>query len=105
MSSDPADTAEARSRRANVDDLIVVIATVALFLVLTIFSTAIVGTCYAVLGIKPDDMGGLVALAIIVPITIAFSWLLARGLRRSAEKRMEEREKFGGNPGPIDTNS
>jgi hypothetical protein len=87
MTPDPADNAEARSRRAKVDDLIVITATVALFIVLMFFITTIVDVL-RILGVEPDIAGGLIALAIIVPITIAFSWLLAYGLRRKATKRL-----------------
>ncbi len=90
MSNDPADTTEARSRRAKIDDLIVVTATVALFIALMIFILNIVDV-FRILGMEPDVTGGLIALAIIVPITIAFSWLLAHGLRRKAEKRAAKR--------------
>ncbi len=88
MSPDPSDTAEARIRRAKLDNLIVVIATVALFIWLILSVTEAIKFYLAVQGVEYDALTGLAVLVIVGSITIAFSIILAWALRRRAAMRL-----------------
>ncbi|MEX2680449.1 MAG: hypothetical protein Q6373_002530 [Candidatus Sigynarchaeota archaeon] len=85
--AEPAGLAETRDRGSNRDNLIVIAATVAMFIILDAFITSIVKFHLAVLGKEPDVVTGLYVLLVVGSISIAFSCILAYLLRRRAAKR------------------
>ncbi|MBN2152306.1 MAG: hypothetical protein JW839_12720 [Candidatus Lokiarchaeota archaeon] len=87
MSPEPDGVGVSRDRRAKIDDLIVVTASVALFIGLDSFVTRWLKDYLLKSGVQYDARTGLAALVIVGSVTIAFGWILARGLRWRAARR------------------